>query len=349
MATTSDVGISPVLLQAITHTLSGTASRGIKHEVPETIGKHNGENGHGLGHGPQVVIQSPADENRSLIKMEGAGHGSILHGMNQPVSSQTEDVQEPETVIVVQTSMDESGEQVENVDPYHGNRFQRQHIIIKGVSSSAESEVDHSVVETSSHSNVNMGSVLTAIASHLKNRNVNIPRKQRVALEMDNPGVEIQQIQETTTGEVPQPIYVTYANSVNVPSPSNDITVSTGSEIETMVSETVVQTSPTDLSSQPAFKRYKLDIPDSETRTMIIVNPENLVVEGSSGGVETYQVSGTPFSWKGVTAGPGGNTFMTTSGATVTELPWQPCPICGDRISGEHHHSRWFHCKFYAF
>ena len=393
MTTTSDVGISPVLLQAITHTLSG-----------RTLVKSDAQQNRPAENGHHVVIASNDGSNHSIIKMDGgagvSGVGGILHGMNQQViampeeqsdvgcveevtcTTTTQQPETPETVIIVHANDDEVVEHVDIASeriPSHTIHHTvsqtaalPRHVILKnGTASMTGSTGNVRSSVTGKGNDVNMGSVLTAIASQLRNRNVNIVRQSRPILApQGSPAAgDATQVQQEHIGELqtvqavegageggtPQQIYVTYASNINVPSPANDITVSGMENVDgNAVTETVIQTSPTDLSSgSPAMKQFKLDIPtsasasdDQEERTVIVMNP---VVEGEK---TTYQLAPAPFAWKDW-GGSGYTIVTTTDGAqdssqsgiqvattsTVpTAVPWQPCPICGDRISGKLSH-----------
>lgn len=325
--TAGEVGISPVLLQAITHTLSSnsnhTESSSSGSEVsrkyfrePITI-QQNGDGEH------EVIVYSTNDDEvtngesevvertPSPTRQTGGNSPHILQGMNEPVSKLSASEQGDTILMVDSSEVDSKVSEKENIGEGGGS----QPIIIKVPVSSS---LDH-VTPVSSGGSYNVGNVLSAIASHLKNNSKMSVKQQQLSQQTLN-------IHEN--GQV---IHV-------IPHVSRD-NGSTGlsAEVEHVVSETVVETS----ESETAMAS------DGETRA---VCGTEIVDLSSQGGVSTIimQQEGQDMI-EGTVLGT-----MQTDQGTITiaqvynlpELPQQAqsrsfpngaCPICEDRISGKYH------------
>ena len=292
MATTSEVGISPALLQAITQTLSTNRSG------------HGGRDVRESGGPERIVITG----DKPMIKMEGSGQPHILHGMNEPVSNIAQ-LGSGETVIVLQNM--EGGECV-GVDSVQGAS---QHVIIKNMPAGGMQNVvlDNSEKDAGGQ-DVNMGSVLSAIATQLRNE-----QPPPTAGGEDNS-------QDVPIEDSQHPIYISVSGNNSVPSPVQDVTVQ--EVAENIVAETVVQTTHNIDTTDPKQLRIIEPNIQSQNGASIVLNSqtgqERAVLEAVKGdGGETHYVY---------------RTVRVDQPATSQQLTFdasEACPICGDKISGK--------------
>lgn len=312
MATNSEVGISPVLLQAITQTLSSTSSDKHSRSVKERT----------QGGAQHVIMSCDTGGQVSSSKIDNPTH--VLHGMNEPVYATTES---GETIMVVQNLDVASEEQVEIQTEQAGSP--RPQYIIRNVQTSEAANQELRTVEIHSDSRsdmpiimspgqeLHMSNVLSAIATHLKNN-----RKRSV------PAAVIEETVESTNeshsdNSQSQPIYISIAGTNSVPSPGNDVTVN---ESENVVTETIVhhvQTS-ADPPQYVPIKKLKHDVSDSSlgSQSAVVLRADGLPPGTVYQTVQTDEGS--------ITITP---VTTVTSQQAEGEIG-KPCPICGDRISG---------------
>ena len=315
MASLNEVGISPVLLQAITHTLSSNAispklenGRDSRHSI-----KNGGVDG------------SPSDSKDRPVLLKKVGKvGGLLHDMNEPVHSLNDAVPNMvahtlpsgETIIIVQPGDENQG--VPNMTRVtldsleHGTA---PRYIIKE-SASANPSFNHGGKQNCSY-DLNMGQVLTAIASHLKT-------SQDGAAE---PGVVMETVRESL--DAVQMPAVTYAS---VPVMSDGSATSpvnfAVSEIDNDVPDIIVQTSVPDTQvttfDQPWTKKQRLDGVDvTDDDTVYMVAPASCTVP--TGKVVHMMQSKD-----------GEQIYKMVTFEELLEPPhgFMPCPICGDHVSG---------------
>ena len=160
-------------------------------------------------------------------------------------------------------------------------------------------------IKTESNPDMNMSSIISAIATHFKNNNKKSVESQET--------VAFNTVYSTAgTSQQPFVISIPQTNltpSVNVtssvPSAVNDIVISQ----DNLLTETVVTTT----SDSPEAKRMRQDSNSNETTYLL----------DADGSVIASHVSTAPAE-------------STTSTVTPNnpEMMSGPCPICGDRISG---------------
>ncbi len=211
----------------------------------------------------------------------------ILQGMNEPVATTINPG--GDTIVVIQNI------DVENNDSQSAT--QPQHIIIKQVGSQGwQTTTADSNDSQPGQPNFNMGSVLSAIASHFKNS------RKRAASE-ESPQV--------VTGLIDgQPVTVSVPSSIHnsLPSPSQDVIVS---DIDNVVTETVSS------SDYNQAKRIRTEMADS-TQEM-----KTLVMAADGTMLQAFHTD------QGLTV-----TQISAADSPQPEFTG-PCPICTDRISGK--------------
>ena len=248
----SEVGISPVLLQAISHTLTSTTLQ------------HN---------------DTPAGT--QLLLSQDTPH--ILQGMNTPVKTAPDD-DPPTTVIEEETSVEEP----QTVQPL---------LVIK-----EEKRVTPKV-----EMDMPMGSVLSAIASHLKNS-----RKRPAPKEVPP---------DIPSHNTSQPIYIKMPPQSSVPCSVNNVTISDANGNANDGIPIIQTFSPSDLPSRYEATSEE-EIVSTDGATTLVVDASQLqdgtVLETDFGTFSVTCVSSSP----------------PPAEKSNTEL-YGPCPICTDRISGE--------------
>ena len=311
MASVSEVGISPVLLQAITHTLS---SNSISPKL---------ENGRDSKHHTRnvVVDDGTGDGNDRPVLLKKFKVGGLLHDMNEPVHGLDDGVHNMvahtlpsgETIIIVQpgNENEESGNIARvKMDSLEHNSSPRY--VIKDTLA-AIPPLTNSAKQNCSY-DLNMGQVLMAIASHLKTS-------------QDGDGVE--SIRESLCDTTPRyssvtPVIATDGCSVN--SPVNF------SEIENDVPDVIVRTTIPESShhdttnlEQPWTKKERLDrVEGNEDEGVYMVAP------GTFGNVPVGKVVHVMHGKDGE------QMYKMVSIEDLLEPPhgFMPCPVCGDRVSG---------------
>ena len=300
MATTTEVGISPVLLQAITQTLSTNSGD-----------RHSSSTQEGAAAGPQQVIVSCDPDGPITTKLDNQQH--ILQGMNEPVTSYPT-TQSGDTIVVVQNIDVETSEQ--RTESSSGQQFIVKHIMAGGEPTESQPVNSQIPVVISQGQELNMSNVLSAIATHLKNN-----RKQSTTSVSP---VVVEDVSEVVCeADQQQPIYISFPSSAAVPSPVNDITVN---EVDSIATETVVHTISSSEGQQFMKRLRQQEVPDSTqgSPTTYILNTDSMP-QGT-----VYQTMETD---------QGTITFTelaspdTSDSAQDCEIG-KPCPICGDKISG---------------
>ncbi len=187
------------------------------------------------------------------------------------------------------------------------------------------------VQQAANQSEFQMGSVLSAIASHLsKNSGKGLSVEEQLARlqnlqHIQVPQQQIQQIQ--VQQEDGEPIIVTLPQTgaqQSVPSPVHDVTVS-----DDVITEQVVQTvsSSSDLQFS-APKRQRLEFPaDSLQGDNAVYIRADSLPPGTV--LQTIETENGTFTVTQV------GTVDSSGTASASEV-YGPCPICGDRISGEY-------------
>ena len=318
MASVSEVGISPVLLQAITHTLSSN-SISPKLENGRDSKQHmkngGGEGGTGDSKDRPVLL-------KKVVKV-----GGLLHDMNEPVQSLGEAVPNMvahtlpsgETIIIVQPGNEnQESPNIARVTLDSLEHGTSPRYIIKDTSSSSLPLLSNSGKQNCSY-DLNMGQVLTAIASHLKTS------QDGAAGE----GVVVETVRESLACESAQMPPVTYS-SVSVmsdggtPSPVNFAV----SEIDNDVPDIIVQTSMPEPQiinfEQPWTKKQRLEeVNRNEDDSMYMVAPTSCSVPA---GKVVHMMQ----------AKDGEQIYKMVTFEELLEPPhaFIPCPICGDRVSG---------------
>ena len=323
-----EVGISPVLLQAITHTLSssGNASWMKKEQLHHSGSIQSGDGVHHL-----VIRAAPPDGSDAAVKVENGGEQVIEMESEQQaeVVNTREDGQE--TYIVLQQH-DIDGKESQNLESIHIPSGMR---VSSTTTGDGQPQVIHvgelpktemvgqpvqngGVVVSDSglmNSEMNMSGVLSAIASHLKNK------KQQVKLEKSDTPIPIS-ICPSEARVVSEDSTVTYrySNGASVSSPGTDITVA---DIENVCQETVTVSDGVHMDDQTLQRMpiaRMVDIPQEAGpgETMIIL-------QGSDLEMSTLQLQQS-IPWKTMQ--------IVTSDQEVPPEMKGGCPICGDKISG---------------
>ena len=316
MASVSEVGISPVLLQAITHTLS---SNSISPKLENgRDSKQHARNG--------VVDDGMGDAKDRPVLLKKFKVGGLLHDMNEPVHGLDDGVHNMvahtlpsgETIIIVQpgNENDESpsiarmkmGSLEHNTSP---------RCVIKDTLASSMPPLNNSAKQNCSY-DLNMGQVLMAIASHLKTS-------------QDGDGGVIDSVRESLTCDATPryssaPVIAT-ADACCVNSPVNF------SEIENDVPDVIVQTSMPESShevttmnlEQPWTKKQRLDRVDGGEDDGVY-----MVAPGTFGNVPVGKVVHVMHGRDGE------QMYKMVSIEDLLEPPhgFMPCPVCGDRVSG---------------
>ena len=321
MTSTAEVGISPVLLQAITQTLSTGAT--------DRHSKGSKDRG-GVGGGAQQVIVSCNPEGPVTTKIDHPTH--ILHGMNEPVTSYAT-TQSGETIVVVQ-NLDVANEEQVEIQTEQESPPRRQFLIKNFKNQDTETHTQEIRIEPRTEEgkavmpqghnlhmgNLHMSNVLSAIATHLKNnrkRTISSTEDEEAGLELTcESHTDLQQQHQQQS----QPIYISLPET-SVPSPSNDITVN---EVENVVMETVVEAgSDTTFNSVPLKKYRQTVCENAQGNPTTLVLPADLLQPGT-----VYQTMQTDQG------------MITIAQVATADSPQadgeigKPCPICGDRISG---------------
>ena len=316
MASLSEVGISPVLLQAITHTLSSNA-------ISPKL-ENGRDSRHPIKNGS--IDGSPGNSrDRSVLLKKVGKVGGLLHDMNEPVHSLDDGVPNMvahtlpsgETIIIVQPGDEHQGAPnmtrvtLDSLEHGAAPRY-----IIK---ESPNPSFNHGGKQNCSY-DLNMGQVLTAIASHLKT-------SQEGAVEPGE-GVVMETVRESLDAvQMPAVTYATVPvmSDGSATSPVNFAV----SEIDNDVPDIIVQTSVPDTQvttfDQPWTKKQRLDGVDvTDDDTVYMVAPASCTVP--TGKVVHMMQSKD-----------GEQIYKMVTFEELLEPPhgFMPCPICGDRVSGK--------------
>lgn len=347
---TGDVGISPVLLQAITHTLSSGTSTWVKKEKLD----ENSHSSHQVDSLSHLVIRTESGETHPIVKV-GNSDQPLVHVRQEDEDEVDVIAEQPrETYLVVQQQEIDSesqevtcsqhietvtippGMRVSSTIPgdgqpqvVHVGEIPKPDLIVPHAQNGAVRVVSDGGCVVSS--DMNVSSLMLAITSHLKNKKQQAIKTENgdaptpTPLTITTHAAEAQEVYDGSSG-----VTFAYANGTSVPSPANDVIVS---DMDSAVHETVTVTSETvglenGTSMHNAITRV-VDIPHETVRmttsnggeTMIILAPDNM-------DMSTLQLP-QALPWKTM--------HVVTSDQNIPPEMQGGCPICGDRISGYHY------------
>ena len=211
MTSTNEVGISPVLLQAISQTLNSSS---------KISADGSGKSGAGEGSSGQTqqIIVSDGDGGFVIRHAETSQH--ILHGLNEPmgvVQETTEETPGDGTVIYVQNV---PGEEPREVVVESQSSEDCSNVYVMSQDGGGSGGANNAV--TQPQDNISMGNVLSAIASHLRTN------RQQHASESE--------INTETNPESQQQHQYIIVNNHALPQAVQDVTIS---ETGTVLSESL--------------------------------------------------------------------------------------------------------------
>jgi hypothetical protein len=269
-----EVGISPVLLQAITHTLSS---------APTTTNTSEA-----------IMIRHKAP-----IKVEATSplksQPHILSGMHEPIASMAGPNQ---TVLLVSNNEEEvAEEQIETTGEVDWTTVESE---AAESSSSQDGTSNHATL--SQQSDINMGSVLSAIASHFKNKGHSIVKQEHIVK------VESEAFSQRNANQA------------------------------VIVSEPVEEITDTIVMQGPSAKRSRIELADhTNTEGTFVIHKigENSYVDANTGEpIEVHNVEGD-----GQLVLDSNSSFVLhqqNNGLVInSQEEFKPCPVCGDKISGK--------------
>jgi hypothetical protein len=274
-----EVGISPVLLQAITHTLSSAPTSNTSE--PIIIRRQK----------PPTTIKI---ETSSPLKPQHQQH--ILSGMHEPLGHPNQ------TVLLVSNHEEEvAEEQIETTGEVDWSTVESE----AAESSSSQDTSNH--VTFSQQSDINMGSVLSAIASHFKNKGHTIVKQEQ-------------------TVKVEPEHRVTVVGSL--------------SPQRTMNHPVIVSESIEEITVQgPSVKRQRIELADHTNTdgntTFVIHKIGDTYIDANTGEpIEVHNMDGD-----GQFTLDSSNSFVLhkqNNGLVMNnQEEYKPCPVCGDKISGK--------------
>ena len=246
------------------------------------------------------LIRQSYENTQPIVTTTSTGGKSvqgIMDGYNQFES------QNGETIVVVQNVEDIGQHDIKSEQ--HLQDSMGRHIIIKRV---VANDADSTTEEVHlSHEGISMGTVLSAIASHLK---MKAGQEEAEAAASD----------ANSDAACPQQIIVTFnGNEASVPSPGNNVTVA---ETESVSNIIPVRTSDGTIDCMIGGKKVQL-------------------VEGlnTTPGGATIHVSSSSDNVEGMTVVNTADTGSSDLSIAIANVVSQtttgePCPICGDKISG---------------
>ena len=288
----------------------------------------------------QVIVSQDVDERLSASQsVSNAAVSRVVHDVQETVIESSENgstvvvvpsLEQVETTVshLKQEKLDESDVDTSNVQIQSSPReFVIKHVVptatleqkpTSPIEIQLPQQIQQAIQQQIPQGELQMGNVLAAIASHLaKTRKMTVEE-------------QIVHLQEAQVGNSDSsPIIVTVpANttvSQSVPSLSHDITVSSE---DSVTSEQIIQTVSSS-SDLPLTKRPRIEIADSsqEQSSPVYIRADKLppgtyvqTIETDNGIFHVTQVAAVDSS---------------KPASALTEI-YGLCPICGDRISGNH-------------
>ena len=321
----NEIGISPALLQAITHTIS-TKPVSIQPQGVSTL--QNGDHGN-----MAADIGSRCEPARypQVIKVEGQGHS--MAQIQQAIAAIGQQAfQSGNTIFVVQNIEDKTG----------GEEVTSDHV-------SPAIKVENNSIHGDHITNENTSSVISLIASQVANQQAD--KLGKTVTNMETVETSTVPMQEYSLPYSKMPIRIKKLpegfTQTNVPSNVNNMTVT---EMENVVTETVVQTSyrpeplenveNTENIGQSPMKKLRIidmpemDIENNENATTIILNPTQ--VGNGATAITTDQGAIVYRAVSSAIANVSAQTATQTTNMGGGEM-LGGCPVCGDRVSGNKH------------
>ena len=290
-----EVGISPVLLQAITHTLSSSSST--KTTEPIIIRR-----------------KAPITQHIKIEQTSPAKPSShILSGLHEPIGTTPGN-----TVLYVNSEQpEEQVETVETTGEVDWSQVEEEASVTD--ESSSQDTSNHVVAQSTIHmgnvvsqsNDINMGSVLSAIATHFKSRG-GVIKQENVKVEAAEKLTIVEPMSPMPQSSTSRPVIVTES-------------------VEEIAQTLVVQ------SASPPIKKPRIELADhtntEPTNTTFVIHKigENNYVDANTGEpIEVQNVDGQ------LMLNPDSSFLLQNQNNLVinNQEDYKPCPICGDKISG---------------